>query len=171
MPTYIGSNAPPSSFRNGGACSACNRADRLVDIGVFIDYEGWVLLCAPCLADAAMCIKGMDLQGAHEPLAADVPSILPPPDFPETEPLEEEPEYPIIVPVDPDDTEEEENPRIPGVPVKAKRPAPKAIVAGSKKRPVKNKSRKRVRNQAFPQPYSLEPLPAATEALLHAMEA
>ena len=116
MPTYIGSNAPPTSFRNGGSCSACNRADRLVDIGVFVDYEGWVLLCAPCLSDAALCIKGMDLQGAHEPLATllppaaledEYPGIIPPDSFPASEPMEEEPEYPVIKPpVDPEDPEE-----------------------------------------------------------------
>ena len=131
MPTYIGSNAPPTSFRNGGSCSACNRADRLVDIGVFVDYEGWVLLCAPCLSDAALCIKGMDLQGAHEPLATllppaaledEYPGIIPPDSFPASEPMEEEPEYPFISPpIDPDTKEApEENP--PSAPIAEVKP-------------------------------------------------
>lgn len=67
MASYLGSTAPATSYRNGGACSACNRADRLVDINVMIEYEGWVTLCAPCVADAARCIVGVSVRGDAGP--------------------------------------------------------------------------------------------------------
>lgn len=46
--------ADPVAYRNGGTCSQCNRADRLVGLDFIIDYEGSVALCRGCLADAAM---------------------------------------------------------------------------------------------------------------------
>lgn len=51
---YLGPSADPTAYRNAGACSRCNRADRLVDIDVHIDYEGNVALCVGCVADAAI---------------------------------------------------------------------------------------------------------------------
>lgn len=53
MATYMG-KAPYSTYRKGGSCSRCARADRLVDIDVHIDMEGAVALCTGCIADIAL---------------------------------------------------------------------------------------------------------------------
>ena len=53
MPTYLGT-ADPIAYRNGGTCSQCGRADRLVGLEFVIEYDGSVALCVGCIADLAL---------------------------------------------------------------------------------------------------------------------